>query len=192
MRYGLVTEQTKGSYKYFIDLGDRMEVATSRTVYVDEVDSSNSVRLLSLTYFEQDRQADVDKAKIVYGVDQGATATVDEEDEDDNGLGIGVRTTKPGQRVSRLKPNVAIGLTAPTSHSTPQKKFGRFGRWVLNRVKCLTSQDEPSHLTSRPQESSFLDSKTETNSDSKTISSIRTSSIQMKWYVEYWPHMDVV
>jgi len=36
-RYGLVTEQKKGAYKYFVDLGDRMEVATVRTVYVDEV-----------------------------------------------------------------------------------------------------------------------------------------------------------
>lgn len=36
-RYGLVTEQKKGVYKYFVDLGDRMEVANARTVYVDEV-----------------------------------------------------------------------------------------------------------------------------------------------------------
>jgi len=36
-RYGLVTEQKKGAYKYFVDLGDRMEVATARTTYVDEV-----------------------------------------------------------------------------------------------------------------------------------------------------------
>lgn len=36
-RYGLVTEQKKGSYKYFVDLGDRMEVARVRTVYIDEV-----------------------------------------------------------------------------------------------------------------------------------------------------------
>jgi hypothetical protein len=35
--YGLVTEQKKGSYKYFVDLGDRMEVANVKTVYVDEV-----------------------------------------------------------------------------------------------------------------------------------------------------------
>jgi len=36
-RYGLVTEQKKGAYKYFVDLGDRMEVATVRTTYIDEV-----------------------------------------------------------------------------------------------------------------------------------------------------------
>lgn len=35
--YGLVTEQKRGAYKYFVDLADRMEVANVRTVYVDEV-----------------------------------------------------------------------------------------------------------------------------------------------------------
>jgi len=35
--YGLVTEQKKGAYKYFVDLGDRMEVVVSRTAYIDEV-----------------------------------------------------------------------------------------------------------------------------------------------------------
>src|SRR5882757_10681031 len=34
--YGLVTEQKKGTYKYFVDLGDRMEVAVVRTTYIDE------------------------------------------------------------------------------------------------------------------------------------------------------------
>ena len=32
-----MTEQKKGMYKYFVDLGDRMEVATVRTRYIDEV-----------------------------------------------------------------------------------------------------------------------------------------------------------
>ena len=35
--YGLVTEQKKGAYKYFVDLGDKMEVVESRTTHVDEV-----------------------------------------------------------------------------------------------------------------------------------------------------------
>jgi ATP-dependent DNA helicase 2 subunit 1 len=35
--YGLVTEQKKGAYKYFVDLGDTMEVVESRTMHVDEV-----------------------------------------------------------------------------------------------------------------------------------------------------------
>jgi hypothetical protein len=36
-RYGLVTEQKKGVYKYFVDTGEGMEVANVRTIYVDEV-----------------------------------------------------------------------------------------------------------------------------------------------------------
>lgn len=32
-RYGLVTEQKKGSYKYFTDQEDRMELVEPRTVY---------------------------------------------------------------------------------------------------------------------------------------------------------------
>lgn len=35
--YGLITEQKRGAYKYFVDLGDRMEVVESRTTHVDEV-----------------------------------------------------------------------------------------------------------------------------------------------------------
>ncbi|KAG6888008.1 hypothetical protein C0992_009921 [Termitomyces sp. T32_za158] len=65
--YGLVTEQKKGAYKYFVDLGDRMEVATTRTVYVDQA-----------------REAEVEKTKILYGTSLGETvATVDEEEEDE-------------------------------------------------------------------------------------------------------------
>ena len=35
--YGLVSEQKKGAYKYFVDLGNKMEVVESRTMHVDEV-----------------------------------------------------------------------------------------------------------------------------------------------------------
>lgn len=42
--YGQVTEQKKGAYKYFVDLGDRMEVVESRTTYVDEVCTHSSHR----------------------------------------------------------------------------------------------------------------------------------------------------
>ncbi|KAJ6615653.1 Ku DNA-binding complex Ku70 subunit [Mycena sp. CBHHK59/15] len=73
--YGLVTEQKKGAYKYFVDLGERMEVATVRTVYVDE-----------------DQQAEVNKTKIVYGMDVGAPA------EEDDEASAGTRAVKPGQR----------------------------------------------------------------------------------------------
>ena len=37
LRYGLMTEQKKGSYKYFMDVGDRLEVVEPKTLYVDEV-----------------------------------------------------------------------------------------------------------------------------------------------------------
>jgi ATP-dependent DNA helicase 2 subunit 1 len=39
VRYGLIAEQKKGVYKYFVDLGDRMELAQSKTAYVDDVRS---------------------------------------------------------------------------------------------------------------------------------------------------------
>lgn len=32
-----MTEQKKGSHKYFVDLGNKLEVVTSRTAYIDEV-----------------------------------------------------------------------------------------------------------------------------------------------------------
>ena len=35
--YGLVTEQKKGLYRYFADLGDMMEVVDTRTAFMDEV-----------------------------------------------------------------------------------------------------------------------------------------------------------
>ncbi|KAF8071492.1 SPOC like C-terminal domain-containing protein [Lyophyllum atratum] len=81
--YGLVTEQKKGTYKYFVDLGDRMEVATVRTVYVDEA-----------------REAEVDKTKLVYGMSLGATAgAADDEDEDESSKGdSNARIVKSGRQ----------------------------------------------------------------------------------------------
>jgi hypothetical protein len=53
--YGLVTEQKKGTYKYFIDMGDHMEVVQSRTAYVDEASRNRLLwsgfhGLLSMSY----------------------------------------------------------------------------------------------------------------------------------------------
>ncbi|KAF8963093.1 SPOC like C-terminal domain-containing protein [Flammula alnicola] len=80
--YGLVTEQKKGTYKYFVDLGDKMEVATVRTTYVDE-----------------DRQAEVDKTRMVYGAELGPNAATEEEDDNDESSGsFGVRVVKGGNR----------------------------------------------------------------------------------------------
>ncbi|KAG7444641.1 Ku DNA-binding complex, Ku70 subunit [Guyanagaster necrorhizus] len=74
--YGLVTEQKKGAYKYFADLGDRMEVANVRTSYIDE-----------------DRQAEVDKTNVLYGTSGGTAG-----DDDDNEGDPGVRVVQSGQR----------------------------------------------------------------------------------------------
>ncbi|KAH9917274.1 ku70-like protein [Fomitopsis serialis] len=70
--YGLITEQKRGAYKYFAELGGRMEVANSRTVYVDE-----------------DTQVEADKARVQYGMELGATAE-SAEDEDEGGYGLRV------------------------------------------------------------------------------------------------------
>ncbi|KII89726.1 hypothetical protein PLICRDRAFT_562396 [Plicaturopsis crispa FD-325 SS-3] len=61
--YGLVTEQKKGAYKYFVDLGDRMEVVEAKTVYIDEA-----------------QESEVDKARIVYGMSLGETVADEAED----------------------------------------------------------------------------------------------------------------
>ncbi|KAF8224427.1 Ku DNA-binding complex, Ku70 subunit [Tricholoma matsutake] len=77
--YGLVTEQKKGMYKYFVDLGDRMEVATVRTIYIDEA-----------------RQAEVEKSKMVYGMAVGPTNAAAENDDDE--LEGASRAVGAGQR----------------------------------------------------------------------------------------------
>ncbi|KAI5122729.1 hypothetical protein M0805_009814 [Coniferiporia weirii] len=65
--YGLVTEQKKGNYKYFMDTGDRLEVVEPKTSYVDE-----------------QQQRDVEKEKILYGMQLGPPA----EDEDEEEFGV--------------------------------------------------------------------------------------------------------
>lgn len=79
--YGLVTEQKKGTYKYFVDLGDRMEVANSRTVYVDE-----------------DQQAEVDKTKMVYGMALGAAPVEGASDDEGEGGDTVCRVVPSGKR----------------------------------------------------------------------------------------------
>ncbi|KAF8992365.1 SPOC like C-terminal domain-containing protein [Cyathus striatus] len=78
--YGLVTEQKKGAYKYFVDLGDRMEVTNSRTVYVDE-----------------DRQAEVERDTILYGPDLGASPVTEDADSDEDDT-IDARKVRLGRR----------------------------------------------------------------------------------------------
>ncbi|KAH8118175.1 ku70-like protein [Phellopilus nigrolimitatus] len=62
--YGLVTEQTKGAYKYFMDLGDRLEIVEPKTLYVDEHE-----------------QREVERTKIVYGMQLGPPAEDNEDEE---------------------------------------------------------------------------------------------------------------
>ncbi|KAI0667937.1 ku70-like protein [Trametes maxima] len=80
--YGLITEQKKGAYKYFADLGDRMEPVTSRTAYVDE-----------------ERDAEADKAEILYGMDLGAPMADGEDTEDVKESEAGTRQVRLGSRV---------------------------------------------------------------------------------------------
>ncbi|KAI0648675.1 ku70-like protein [Trametes meyenii] len=80
--YGLITEQKKGAYKYFADLGDRMEPVTSRTAYVDE-----------------ERDAEADKAEILYGMDLGAPMADGEDAEDVKESEAGTRQVRLGSRV---------------------------------------------------------------------------------------------
>lgn len=76
--YGLVSEQKRGAYKYFVDLGDRMEVVESRTSYVDE-----------------EQEAEVEKSGVQFGMTLGATG----EDEDTEEHGFGTRSVGAGRRV---------------------------------------------------------------------------------------------
>ncbi|KAJ8077604.1 ATP-dependent DNA helicase II subunit 1 [Marasmius tenuissimus] len=80
--YGLVTQQTKGTYKYFVDLGDRMEVAVVKTKQVDE-----------------DREAEVTKTEMVYGMGLGVPSggKGGDEDEEDDSLAA-TRTVETGKR----------------------------------------------------------------------------------------------
>ena len=76
-----MTEQKKGMYRYFVDLGDRMEVAESRTVYVDE-----------------EQQVEVDKSQLVFGMELGAPQANENSDDETDGLGYGARVVSHGRR----------------------------------------------------------------------------------------------
>ncbi|KAI0636286.1 ku70-like protein [Trametes polyzona] len=82
--YGLITEQKKQPYKYFADLGHKMEPVNSRTAYVD-----------------QDRDTEADKAEILYGTALGAaSAEADGDDgQDASASDVGTRQVQLGSRV---------------------------------------------------------------------------------------------
>ena len=59
-RYGLVTEQKKGSYRYFVDLGDRMAPVVSRTTWQDPVSALpievSCIFMISCSGWRRDRK----------------------------------------------------------------------------------------------------------------------------------------
>ncbi|KIM53000.1 hypothetical protein SCLCIDRAFT_18053 [Scleroderma citrinum Foug A] len=78
--YGLVTEQRKGSHKYFVDLGNRLEAVTSRTAYIDE-----------------EKGAEVDRNKALFGMKLSGGA--DQLTDSDNKIGLGAsRVVRAGRR----------------------------------------------------------------------------------------------
>ncbi|KAM5544081.1 hypothetical protein V8D89_002267 [Ganoderma adspersum] len=82
--YGLITEQKKGAYRYFADVDGKIEVVTSRTSYVDE-----------------EREAETERAQILFGMDLGAPPADggDEEGEEAKEDEIGTRSVPLGSRV---------------------------------------------------------------------------------------------
>jgi len=57
---------------------------------------------LELKLFQQDREAEVEKPKILYGMSLGARTGAEDEDEDGDAGGIGTRVVKAEQRVSSV------------------------------------------------------------------------------------------
>ena len=107
-RYGLVTEQKKGSYKYFMDTGDSLEVVEPKTLYVDEVSLPCRTRALAHTR-TQNEEREVDKTKIVYGMQLGAPP----EDDEDAEFGIRAvsRRSKVGSHLFLIAAsNLALGV----------------------------------------------------------------------------------
>jgi ATP-dependent DNA helicase 2 subunit 1 len=99
-RYGLVTEQKKGAYKYFVDLGDRMEMAQSKTSYIDQVCAYTPARRLSNSLILlQAREAEVDKAAMLFGMELGATAASTEGYGSEQVTSSAARSIRRGNRV---------------------------------------------------------------------------------------------
>lgn len=77
-----------------------MEVANSRTAYLDEVHFVFYGHVTaSLTSHPQDRQVEVDHHKILFGGKLGS-GPADMGDEDEEMSISATRTVKPGQRVN--------------------------------------------------------------------------------------------
>ena len=83
----------------------------------------------------QDRQAAVEKVKITYGPELGASAKGDEDEEDEPAIVSGLRMVKSGSRVSSRNPVWRL-ITPPSLDSLfiQQKKSGLSALWILNQV----------------------------------------------------------
>lgn len=103
-----MTEQKKGAYKYFVDLGDRLENVVSRTSYVDEVPLSLSSPLLQRTnnsslLTSQLTEQEHLRQRFVFGPEGGGegqpgflpSSSLSDDGED---LGFGARTHSRGAR----------------------------------------------------------------------------------------------
>jgi len=92
------------------------------------------------SWYLQDRQADIDKTKIVYGADLGASATADgdEDNEESNGT-FGARVVKAGSRVSHFPHGIyGVWPAFPScSRFIPPKKSDLFVLWVLSLVNAF-------------------------------------------------------
>ena len=96
LRYGLVTQQTKPSYKYFSN-ERTMEEAKSKVIYYDQV-FIFSLILCVFTYpCHQEYQKEYDKSQILFGMTLGSMAEDSIEDDDDPS------STKPTGVKSRVR-----------------------------------------------------------------------------------------
>lgn len=111
-RYGLITEQKKGVYRYFADMGDRMEVVASQTSYIDEAClyffTIRSLAVIALFLHicpdfvkTQERQREVDKTRLLYGMELGVIAADGDDEASAESVSMtSARKAQPGSRVS--------------------------------------------------------------------------------------------
>ncbi|KAI0090224.1 SPOC like C-terminal domain-containing protein [Irpex rosettiformis] len=152
--YGLVTEQRKGTYKYFIDRGDGMEAINTRTDWVDKT-SGLAVK----------------KDEIMYGASLGETVKAETvEDDGDSADGI-----QEGSIARAVPLNVKVFYTADEVKSfrtlglEPQLKLLGF-----KTRKSLRAEDNVKHsIFIYPDEMSYSGSR-------RTFSALVTTMIKKK------------
>ncbi|KIY71036.1 Ku DNA-binding complex, Ku70 subunit [Cylindrobasidium torrendii FP15055 ss-10] len=92
--YGLVTEQKKGQYRYFSDLGDRMEVAESIPAYVDT-----------------DLEQEVNKQNMLYGMNASKVVKTDPESKLHPGSRIVLNGQRPFYTAEEMNSFRTLGLS---------------------------------------------------------------------------------